>query len=427
MRKLFANGHVWHSREGVASRTDVLVEDGVIGEVGTDGDADQVVDCTGALLLPGFIDCHSHVALSFEDVMEAPRGFRHLRAVATLRTLLDLGVTTVRDAWGADAALREAVARGWVAGPRLLVSLRQLSTTGGIGDHWSPSLGGVELFDDPSMPNSVFDGPDQARAAARRMLQAGADWLKLASTGSIMGPNALHQEVTDEETVALVEEADRRGGRHVMAHAHGARAAEAAARAGVRSIEHGIHLDEAAVAVMAERGTWLVPTLSVTMGEATPDAELVQAHQASVRMALDAGVPIAMGTDCPMSPYAETLKEIGYLAVAGLGAAGAVRAATYDAGRLLDLDVGEIRLGKQADLVLLTAEPGEDPLGDVSDLLTGLGGLEGRPAGFTGRTAAAWLAELTVPASVEPPEFGLGPAARRAWPSCRRAGLRPPG
>ncbi len=368
MRKLFANGHVWHSREGVASRADVLVEDGIIGEVGTSSDVDQVVDCTGALLLPGFIDCHSHVALSFEDVMEAPRGFRHLRAVATLRTLIDLGVTTVRDAWGADAALREAVAQGWVTGPRLLVSLRQLSTTGGIGDHWAPSLGRVELFDDPSMPNPVFDGADQARAAARRMLQAGADWLKLAATGSIMGPNALHEEVTHEEIEALVDEAHRRGGRHVMAHAHGARAAEAAAHAGVRSVEHGIHLDEAAVAAMAEHGTWLVPTLSATMGEATPDAELVEAHHASLRMAVDAGISIAMGTDCPVSPHAESLKEIGYLAAAGLGAAGAVRAATYDAGRLLELEVGEISPGKVADLVLLTAEPGEDPLGDVTDL-----------------------------------------------------------
>ncbi|MGI8614077.1 MAG: hypothetical protein ACR2KL_09090 [Nocardioidaceae bacterium] len=93
MRLLFANGHVWDSREGFASRTDVLVEDGVIGAVGTGSYADEVVDCTGGLLLPGFIDCHSHVALNFEDVMGAPRGFRHLRAVATLRTLIDLGVT----------------------------------------------------------------------------------------------------------------------------------------------------------------------------------------------------------------------------------------------------------------------------------------------------------------------------------------------
>ncbi|MGI8614076.1 MAG: amidohydrolase family protein [Nocardioidaceae bacterium] len=253
--------------------------------------------------------------------------------------------------------MRDAVAQGWLLGPRLLISLRQLATTGGIGDHWTPSLGRVDFFDDPAMPDPVFDGADQARAAARRMLQAGADWLKLAATGSIMGPNAVHQEVTDEEIVALVDEANRRGGRQVMAHAHGARAAEAAARGGVRSIEHGIHLDEAAVAAMVDHRTWLVPTLSATMGETTPDAELVEAHQASLRMAIEAGVSIAMGTDCPVSPHAETLKEIGYLAATGLGAAGAVRAATYDAGRLLDLDIGEISPGS-ASRGLLRSDSG---------------------------------------------------------------------
>jgi imidazolonepropionase-like amidohydrolase len=218
------------------------------------------------------------------------------------------------------------------------------------------------------MPDPVFDGEDQARAAARRMIRAGADWLKVCATGSALGPAARYDEITVGELAALVDEAARRGQRRVMAHAHGARGAETAARAGARSIEHGLYLDEAAVEVMREHGTWLVPTLSASHGGGALDPDVAEVHRASVRLALDADVPIAMGTDCPMRPHQETLKEIGYLADAGLGAAGAVRAATYDAARLLEIDAGEIAPGKPADLVLLRATPGADPLGDVTDL-----------------------------------------------------------
>jgi imidazolonepropionase-like amidohydrolase len=200
------------------------------------------------------------------------------------------------------------------------------------------------------------------------MLRAGADWLKVCATGSALGPAARYEEITLAELAALVDEAARRGERRVMAHAHGARGAETAARAGARSIEHGLYLDEAAVGVMSERGTWLVPTLSVSHGGDVLDPKTAEVHRASVRLALDAGVSIAMGTDCPMRPHEETLKEIGYLAAAGLGAEGAVRAATYDAARLLEVDTGEVTPGKPADLVLLRARAGSDPLGDVSDL-----------------------------------------------------------
>src|SRR5262249_12656017 len=157
-----------------------------------------------------------------------------------LKTLLGLGVTTVRDAWGADAGVRMAVERGWIDGPEVLVSLRQVGTMGGIGDLWAPRTGSVDFFGDPSMPDPIFDGADGARAVVRRMVRAGADWIKVTATGSMaIGKGLQDLELTYDELAALVDEAQRRGGRRVMVHAHGARAAELAARVGAASIEHG--------------------------------------------------------------------------------------------------------------------------------------------------------------------------------------------
>jgi imidazolonepropionase-like amidohydrolase len=360
-RVLLAGGHVFDARSGTVSPNEVVIDGGRIAAVGTGLDGDERVDCSGGLLVPGFIDCHTHVCLTQvlgagSEVLTLPRSAWSLSAVPVLATLLRLGVTTVRDAWGADAGLRRALREGWIEGPDLLISLRQVCTTGGIGDHWAARVGDVDGFGDPSMPDPVFDGPDAARAVVRRMVRAGADWIKATATGSATTPRAQYTEMTPAELAALVDEASRQGGRHVMVHAHGARAAESAALAGARSIEHGIWLDEPAVAAMADHGTWFVPTLSVSQTDPThlqPGA--ADSHLRSVRLAVAAGVPIAMGSDNPVRPHAEVLREISHLSDAGLGPTGALRAATLDAARLLGLgdDRGEIIDGKRADLVLL--------------------------------------------------------------------------
>jgi imidazolonepropionase-like amidohydrolase len=187
------------------------------------------------------------------------------------------------------------------------------------------------------------------------MVKAGADWIKLTATGSMsLGVGVHDVQLTAEEMTALVDEAARQGGRRVMVHAHGARAAELAARAGAGSVEHGTFLDDEAVAAMVAAGTYYVPTLSVSQSDNASE-ETAQAHRQSVRLALDAGVPIAMGTDNPVRPHTEALRELEHLSNAGLGPAGAFRAATIDAARLLGLadDRGEVAAGKRADLVLL--------------------------------------------------------------------------
>ncbi|WP_406056920.1 amidohydrolase family protein [Kribbella sp. NBC_00889] len=358
-RLLLHSGSVLDVASGDVRAADVVLADDRIVDVGSGLDGDEEVDCSGGLLLPGLIDCHTHVCLTqmLSDADGLPRSTRPLSAVPVLRTLLSLGITTIRDAWGADAGVRLAVEREWIEGPEVLISLRQVCTTGGIGDLWTADVGPVDYFGDPSMPDPVFDGADGARAAVRRMVRAGADWIKLTATGSLALGTGVHDvQLTVDEMTALVDEARRQGDRRVMVHAHGARAAEVAARAGAASIEHGTYLDEAAVEAMAAAGTFYMPTLSTTQPdpEHAPDGA-PEAHRKSVRLALDAGVPIAMGTDNPVRPHTEVLRELEHLAAAGLGDAGALRAATIDAARLLGLsdDRGEICAGKRADLVLI--------------------------------------------------------------------------
>lgn len=248
---------------------------------------------------------------------------------------------------------------GSPARPDLLVSLRQLSPSGGLGDWWQPDLGRVDHIDDPSLPDAVFDGPAQARAAVRRMVQAGADWIKLGASGAFRQLRENRGVApTDEELHAVVDEA-RRCGRDVMAHAHTASTASAAARAGARSIEHGVFLGAVSVADIRARECWYVPTLAALDGEA--DAKSIAAHRKSLQLALAAGVPIAAGSDMAPRPHVDLLTEVRLLAEAGLGDVGALRAATSEAARLLRLDRGRIAPGLRADLVLV------DRL-DVSDL-----------------------------------------------------------
>ncbi|HZX02717.1 MAG TPA: amidohydrolase family protein [Kribbella sp.] len=353
------SGVVLDAGSGEVQVADVVIADNRIVDVGIGLDGDEGIDCTGSLLVPGFVDCHAHVCFGppAMDALRVPRSARVLSAVPALRTLLRLGVTTVRDAWGADAGVRLAIENEWIEGPDLLLSLRQVGTTGAIGDLWAPRTGTLDYYGDPSLPDPIFDGADAGRAVVRRMVRAGADWIKVTATGSIALGSGVHDlQLTFEELAAVVDEAARRGERRVMVHAHGARAAELAARAGAASVEHGTYLDATAAAAMAENETWYVPTLSVTQSEPehAPDGA-AEAHRESMRLAIDAGVRIAMGTDSPVLPYSEALRELRHLSAAGLGDAGALRAATIDAARLLGLadDRGEIAAGKRADLVVL--------------------------------------------------------------------------
>ncbi|MDT7725026.1 MAG: hypothetical protein QOI21_1602 [Actinomycetota bacterium] len=359
MTSLLTGGLVLDPDSGATTRADVLLDGDRIAAVGLGLDSAEHVDCTGGVLIPGLIDCHAHVAFPRRESL--PRSARILEAVPVLRGLLARGITTVRDAWGADAGITHALREGWITGPDLLVSLRQLSPTGGLGDSWEPDSWQDSRFEDPSLPDPLFDGPDSARAAVRRMVRAGADWIKVGASGAMWSLTERRDiSPTDEELGALVDEA-RRCGRDVLAHAHTARSVISAAVAGARSIEHGVFLDADAVEAMREHGCWYVPTLAVVA------EEFASAHRESVRLAMAAGVPIAAGSDMAHRPHVDLLTELPLLAEAGLGDAGALRAATSEAARLLrlDHDRGRIEAGLRADLVLLRGSG----LGDVAHRL----------------------------------------------------------
>src|ERR671927_491214 len=308
-RRVFRGGQVLDGTGSPAAPADVVVEDGRIVEVGPGLDGDEEVDCTGATVLPGLFDCHVHVMISGVDTLrqlQTPFSFPFYEAVHNLRQTLALGITLVRDAGGADLGVAEAVRNGLIAGPRMQIAISMLSQTGGHGDGWHVCGAEIPLMGPhPGRPRTVVDGPDEMRRTVRELLRAGADVIKVATSGGVLSTrdDPRHPHFRPAELAVLVEEANAA---HVavMAHAQGAEGIKAAVRAGIRSIEHGIFLDDEAIELMLERGTWLVPTLA--------------AHDASVSRAVEAGVRIAMGTDSGVGPHGDNLSELPLMAGCGM-------------------------------------------------------------------------------------------------------------
>jgi imidazolonepropionase-like amidohydrolase len=379
MRTLFAGGRLFDGTGSDPAPADVVVEDGRIVDVGSGLDGDERVDVAGRTLLPGMFDCHIHLAATYDDIDELkllyqPFSLRFFRALEGLRTTLALGITTVRDAGGADLGMKRAVEDGVVLGPRLVISLTMLSQTGGHADDWVPSGARIPWIPEyPGMPSAIVDGPVEARTRVRELIRNGADVIKIASSGGVLSPtdDPRHPHFGMDELEAIVSEAAA-AGRWVMSHAHGGEGIKQAVRAGVRSIEHGTYLDEEAVALMRERGTWLVPTL--VAGEGTDKMlrddnvsdvvrrkieDMGHPELDSFRLAAEAGVRVAMGTDCPVSPHGTNLRELHLMAQNGLTPAQALVAATSSAAQLLGMheELGTVEPGKRADLVVVDGDP----------------------------------------------------------------------
>ena len=381
-RTVFTGGSVFDGTGAEPAEADVVVEHGRIVDVGTDLDGDEGVDCSGAVLLPGLFDCHVHVTVSEIGLLsrvQKPFSYQFYEAARNLWATLGLGITTVRDASGADLGIKQAVDDGLIPGPRLQISIGLISQTGGHGDSWNPSGICVPLLvPHPGRPDATADGPDEMRRVARTLLRAGADVLKVCTTGGVLSPrdDPRHSQYTPEELEVLVAEAAAQG-RPVMAHAQGAAGIKNAVRAGVRSIEHGIYLDDEAIELMLGHGTWLVPTLiapvnvvrAADAGVDLPSAvvakarEVVEAHRDSVRRAYAAGVRIAMGTDSGVGPHGTNLEELALMAACGMTQADVLEATTSSAARLMGLDgeLGRIEPGLRADLVVVAGDPYDFP------------------------------------------------------------------
>lgn len=376
-RILFTGGLVFDGTGSAPTPADVLVADGRIADVGTGFDADEVVDCQGTTLLPGLFDCHVHIMVSQVGLLprvQQPFSYQFYEAARNLAKTLALGITTVRDAAGADLGVKQALEDGLISGPRLQISIGLISSTGGHGDGWTSSGHCIPLsVPHPGRPSSVVDGPDEMRKVARQLLRAGADVLKVCTTGGVMSPrdDPRHSQFTPEELDVLVTEA-RMQGKAVMAHAQGADGIKNAVRAGIRSIEHGIFLDDEAIDLMLASGTWLVPTLvapvnvirAAAAGASLPDAvvrkaeEVAAVHADSVRRAVAAGVKIAMGTDSGIGPHGTNLEELPLMAACGMTPGEVLAATTSSAAELLGYgdQLGRIQPGYRADLVVVSGD-----------------------------------------------------------------------
>lgn len=377
MRTLVHSGVVFDGTGAPPAPADVTIEDGRIREVGPGLDGDVAVDATGLTLFPGFFDCHVHVTSAGVDLLASlarPFSYQFYLAARHLRQTLATGVTSVRDAGGADLGVRQAVRDGLIPGPRMQVAITILGQTGGHTDGWTPS--GVCLTGPghPGQPTGIVDGPEEMRRKVRELVRAGADVIKICTSGGVLSPrdDPRHAHFRADELATCVAEA-RAAGLAVMAHAQSTDGIKNAVRAGVRSVEHGIFLDDEAISMMLEAGTWLVPTLvapravlaAAAAGASVPETSLrkaqdvLEAHADSFARAVAAGVRVAMGTDSGVGPHGHNLEELPLMVAGGMSPTEAFVATTSAAARLLgvDADRGSLTPGRRADLVLVSGAP----------------------------------------------------------------------
>ena len=347
-----------------------------------------VIDAEGMTLLPGLIDCHVHVFGQWGyDLLRGlmtPPSLSLLYAVPNVRATIEAGITTVRDAGGTPAGVKMAIERGLFPGPRMLVSVSFLSQTGGHGDSMMPCC--IDLGDNklPDVPFGVVDGEEAMRTKVREILRAGADWIKLCTSGGVLSSadSPQHAQFTVSEIATAVYEAGAQGKR-CLAHAQSNQGIKNAIEAGIASIEHGIYLDDEAIEMMLKRGVYLVPTLVapqdvLDLAAARPgllpdyavnkSREVMSAHRASFRRAVEAGVKVAMGTDTGVGPHGGNARELGLMVENGMTPMQAIVASTRTAAELLRLDdrLGTVAGGKLADLLLVEGNPLED-VGVVAD------------------------------------------------------------
>ena len=379
-------------RDPVTDASVVIGDEGRISQVGRLArlpDGTEVIDVGGKTVMPGLIDSHVHLFIDIrpmQDEASTPLTLKVFEAAANARATLDGGVTTVRDAGGAPLGFKLAIERGLIPGPRPLISVLFLSQTGGHGDSTLPTgvrlSFGVPIGRVPEWPECICDGPDEVRKAARSMLRAGADFIKMMTTGGVMSPVGEPDatQFTRDEIRVMVHEAHAHG-KTCMSHAQGTQGIRDAVECGVESIEHGVYLDEATAAEMVRRGTFLVPTLQAAIavlrreeenpGSVLPQSlrkvrEVLEVHSNTTRMAIDMGVKVAMGTDAGVGKHGTNPEELRLLTENGMSPMQAIVAATRTASECVQMagDIGTLEAGKLADLLVVDG----DPLSDISVL-----------------------------------------------------------
>jgi imidazolonepropionase-like amidohydrolase len=348
---------------------------------------DSVIDLRQHTVMPGLMDMHTHFYIQFSPTVYS-EGFTMNEADLALRgasfaekTLLS-GFTTVRELGDnhlISTALKKAIAKGYINGPRIFAAGKSLATTGG---HADPSNGVAhKLMADPGPKEGVINGTDDARKAVRQRYKEGSDLIKITATGGVLSvaKSGSNPQFTDEELAAVVSTA-KDYGMKVAVHAHGKEGMERAIKAGVDSIEHGTYMDKETIAMMRKHGTYLVPTISAGKWAEEKSQiagffpELVRPKAATIgskvqqtfAAAYKAGVKIAFGTDAGVFEHGQNWREFIYMTEAGMPPLEAIHSATIEGARLLGVaaELGSIKVGKIADII---AVPG-DPLQDIHQM-----------------------------------------------------------
>jgi imidazolonepropionase-like amidohydrolase len=346
----------------------------------TPSEDDTLIDLTAQTLMPGWIDMHTHITSqvgprSYIERFTLNEADFALQGVGFAQKTLQAGFTSIRnlnDSYNTSVALKKAINRGIVEGPRIFTAAKALSSTGG---HIDPTNGYTrDLIGDPGPKEGVVNSADDARKAVRQRYKDGADLIKIASTGGVLSvaKSGQNPQFTDEELSAIVETAKDYGFK-VAVHAHGKEGMTRAIKAGVDSIEHGTYMDEKIFKLMKKHGTYYVPTVLAGKWVAEK-AEIDGFFPALVRpkaaaigpliqntlsRAYKAGVNIAFGTDSGVSAHGDNGKEFIYMAEAGMTPIDVIRSATFHASKLLgeEENLGTISTGKLADFVAVNGNP----------------------------------------------------------------------
>lgn len=369
----------------------IVVQDGRITAVErghrAPGEGDELIDLSASTVLPGLMDMHTHLTSEIGPDSYIVR-FTHgapritLESTVYARRTLDAGFTTVRDLGdrhNISVALRDAIARGEVAGPRIFTSGKSIATTGG---HADPTNGwAAHIAGDPGPADGVVNGVADARKAVRQRYKDGVDLIKVTATGGVLSlaSSGENPQFAQDELEAIVTTA-RDYDFHVAAHAHGAEGMKRAIRAGVHSIEHGTYMDDEVIRLMKEHGTWYVATIFAGrfVGEKAQEPDYFPAIvrpkaaaigpqiQETFARAHKAGVNIVFGTDCGVGPHGENAREFEFMVEGGMAPMDAIRAATSVAAKFLGVEdrLGTIEPGKLADIIAVEG----DPLADVGRL-----------------------------------------------------------